>query len=419
MKAYLLTFESLTPLMLSERQTTQVTRSRDYISGTTLMGGMAKSYLRMHGLAPDAPDADFTQFFLQDLIRFGNLYPANFSCSLPIEEAVKPLPYSARSCKRWEGFKSQADESENDEHHGVVDHLLLWALFKKSSNLKIFEQNRYCRACHTKGITERLAPFHGYYQRYGAGQYERSSLNRRLITGTGINRRTGTVQEEILFNYEVLAELTADHKPQQFQGMVHLDDTVAQQFFDFLHDEAFDLRVGRARSRGFGSLRLSSCKPANMTTEDHFKRRLTDFDDSLKKSAEKFKVRLEPDFYFAITCCSDLILRTPDLRYYTCLETGVLAEELDLEDADNLELVYQHASTEKISGWNALWRLPKPVELAISKGSVFLFAYSGDAREDLIAKLYTLEQQGIGSRKSEGFDWVSVSDHFHQEETQL
>jgi CRISPR-associated protein Csx10 len=135
--------------------------------------------------------------------------------------------------------------------------------------------------------------------------------------------------------------------------------------------------------------------------------------------AETFGVELPSGFYFAVTCCSDLILRTCDLRYSTRLNAEILAAHLALADPEKLKLVYHHASTEKIGGWNALWRLPKPVKLAIGKGSVFLFAYTGDSQNLLIQQLYALEQQGIGNRKSEGFGWVSISDAFHQEGTQL
>ena len=412
MKSYLLTVQTLTPLLLSERQTTQTGTSLDYIPGSTLLGGLAGAYLRRRGLPPDAVDADFERFFLQDQICCGNLYPANFASFQTGAAPVKPLPHTARSCKRWPGFMPSVD---SQERHGVLDHLSLWALFKLSNNPKVFEQSRYCGECRTAGITERLAPFAGYYQRFGDGQYERSSLNRRLVTGTGVNRRTGTVQEEILFSYEVLAELTAERRPQQFQGLLRIDETVAGDFEPFLTEVAADLRVGRAKTRGFGRLQCAAPVPLNPAGAEQFAARLTAFDDHLKTTAADYHVALESGFYFAVTCCSDLILRTPDLRYRTSLDADALAGELELPDPAALRLIYQQASTERTSGWNALWRLPKPVELAVSKGSVFLFAYTGESQTELISKLHALEQRGIGSRQAEGFGRVSVSDEFHQE----
>jgi len=419
MKPYVLTFKALSPLLLRERQTTQTSRSYDYISGSTLLGGLAHSYLRKHGLSSDTIDMQFQLFFLHEQVRFGNLYPANFASFRPAPDPVKPLPKTARSCKRWEGFAYQVHETDTEDRHGVVDHLILWALFKESNNLNIFDENRYCQACRTLGRTERLDSFSGYYQRYAPGEYERSTLNRRLITGTGINRLTGTVSDEILFNYDVIAELTSDQQPQKFQGLVYLDDVVEQVILDFLTADSLDLRVGKAKTRGLGRLQLLSWEPVNTVPYTQFKKRLTDFDDYMKEVVETFKVQLEAAFYFSITCCSDLILRTRDLRYHICLEAATLARQLGLEDFGRLKLVYHHASTEKTGGWNALWRLPKQVDLAISKGSVFLFSYTGDSQDNLIDKLYTLEQQGIGSRKSEGFGWVSVSDKFHQEGIQV
>lgn len=412
MKSYLLTFRTQTPLLLSERQTGQTSQSLDYIAGSTFMGGLAMAYLRMHGLSPQTPDAVFNQFFQENLNRFGNLYPANVQSFRSSPYPVKPLPLTARSCKRWDGFTYRVHENA-EKRHGVADHLIRWGLFQETNNLELLDKtHRYCQVCGT----ERLDAFRGYYQRYAPHEYEHASLNRRLVTGTGINRLTGAVNENILFNYEVIAEMTAERKPQEFQGLLHLDDAVAPAFMDFLNADELNLRVGRAKTRGFGLLKLHQCEAAQFLTLEQFSERLKDFDAKVKEIAQTAD---DSPFYFAVTCCSDLILPTADGRYSTRLNENALAQQPGWKGMRGVKLIYHHAATCRVKGWNVVWRLPKPVELAIGKGSAFLFAYQGDARDELINKLYALEQQGIGSRTCEGFGWVSISDEFHQEDSQI
>lgn len=414
MKSYLLTFRTQTPLLLSERQTGQTSQSLNYIAGSTFMGGLAMAYLRMHGLTPQTPDAVFNQFFQEDSNRFGNLYPANFQSFRPSLEPVKPLPLTARSCKRWGGFTYRVHEDDEKRRDGVVDHLIRWGLFQETSNLELLDKtHRYCQVCGT----ERLDAFRGYYQRYAPHEYERASLNRRLVTGTGINRLTGTVNENILFNYEVISELTTSQKPQKFQGLLHLDDAVAPAFIDFLNTDGLNLRVGRAKTRGFGLLKLHQCETVQPLTFEQFSERLKQFDAKVKAIANASD---DSPFYFAVTCCSDLILPTADGRHSTRLDEEILAQQTGWKGMHGgVTLIYHHAATCRVRGWNVVWRLPKPVELAIGKGSAFFFAYQGDARDELINKLYALEQHGIGSRTCEGFGWVSISDEFHQEDAQI
>jgi CRISPR-associated protein Csx10 len=415
MKQYRLTFKTITPVMIGEHRTTQNSQSLDYIPGATLLGGLAYAYLRQKKLSPEQKDASFDRFFLEDQVRIGNFYPANFSSFLSLDVPVKPLPTTARSCKRWEGFKYQAQE----ECHGVVDHLIFWSLFKLSGNLNIFnEKNRYCQDCQR----ERIDVFHGFYRRYGPGQYKRADVNTRLVMGTGINRLTGTVEEEILFSREVIAEAGPDGEAQVFQGRIALDESVEQDFLDFLTSPTLHLRIGQAKTRGLGRLQLESPgqgrKPVPPISLKDFKDRLTQFDDAVKTQAKVYGFSLDDSFWFAVTCCSDAIIRANDLRYKTSLTANDMATQLKVGEND-IQFVYHDASVVKIRGWNTLWRLPKTVELAISKGSVFMFTYTKTPDDPFFQALYDLEQEGIGSRKAEGFGWIVISDEFHQEVTQI
>ena len=79
------------------------------------------------------------------------------------------------------------------------------------------------------------------------------------------------------------------------------------------------------------------------------------------------------------------------------------------------EVIYQSASTKRITGWNELWGTPRANDIAIDSGSVFLFASQKPLDEDLADRLYTLEEEGIGRRRAEGFGRICISDPFHLE----
>jgi len=57
--------------------------------------------------------------------------------------------------------------------------------------------------------------------------------------------------------------------------------------------------------------------------------------------------------------------------------------------------------------------LPKVTELAVQAGAVFL--YQMEKAADWTTRLERLEEQGVGSRRAEGFGRVLVCDPFHYE----
>jgi len=78
-------------------------------------------------------------------------------------------------------------------------------------------------------------------------------------------------------------------------------------------------------------------------------------------------------------------------------------------------LMYQAASTRRVTGWNELWGTPRTNEYAIDTGSVFLYTCSSEPGESELRSLFELEEQGMGRRRAEGFGRVCLSDTFHLE----
>ena len=405
---------SESPLNFRVSRSTASFETLKYIPGTALLGAFAAAHRKIR----DDKD-EFTRFFLAGEICFGNLYPANFQMRefsgtdlREDNQPVKPIPNTARSCKRFDGFNFKADEG-GKERHGVMDSLINWGLFALSGQTKIeiLRANKNCTYTDEHGECEELLDtFSGFYRRgEEVTEIGESKAKTRLLTRTGISRETGTVQEGILYNREVMNE------DQSFWGaMSFADESLYDDFYDFAEKVGHKgiLRIGNNLTRGLGKLgvpEIEEIDPENMAS---FKERINAFNQKFRTEAQAHCVDLPNQFYFPITLQSDAILPEVQLRYQTVLDGDYLQRIWNLSD---VALVYQNTSTRRVIGWNALFGLPKAAEWAISMGSVFLFGYSGTTDEHFYQKLYNIEQIGIGKRKSEGFGQVTIADAFHWE----
>lgn len=412
MKARLIV-SSESPLNFRVSRSTASFKTLKYIPGPALLGAFAAAHRKTRN------DTDeFTRFFLSGEIYFGNLYPANFADEFSNtdlqdnEQPIRPIPNTARSCKRFSGFRFKADVG-SQERHGVMDSLIDWGLFALSGQTKIETLNthRKCAYADKHGKCEELLDvFSGFYRR-GADITEigKPEAKTRLLTRTGISRETGTVQEGILYNREVLNE------GQSFWGIMHFtDESLCDDFYDFAERVAKRgmLRIGNNLTRGLGKLGIPQIQEFSTDDMASFKERVDAFNGKFHTEAQAHCVDLPHQFYFPITLQSDAIISDSQLRYQTALDGNYLHSVWNLSD---VTFVYQNASQRRIIGWNALFGLPKAAEWAISMGSVFLFGYDGTTDDCFYQSLYDIEQKGIGKRRLEGFGEITVSDAFHGE----
>ena len=404
---------SESPLTFRVSRSTASFETLKYIPGTALLGAFAAAHRKTRKNKRD----EFTQFFLSGGICFGNLYPANFQRDefsntdlRDDDQPVKPIPKTALSCKRFSGFRFKAD-ADNKERHGVMDSLIYWGLFVLSDQTKIeiFNTNRECAYVDKYGKCEELLDaFSGFYRR-GEDVIEigKSEAKTRVLTRTGISRETGTVQEGILYNREVINE------NESFWGtMFFTDELLYNDFYDFAEDVADKgiLRIGNNLTRGLGKLGVPQIEELNMENPEVVKKRAEAFNEKFHASAEIHDIDLPHQFYFPITLQSDAILVDSLLRYQTTLHENYIHHAWNLP---NTALIYQNAGQRYIAGWNSLFGLPKAAEQAISMGSVFLVGYDGMLDSGFYQNLYNIEEKGIGKRKSEGFGQVTVADTFH------
>lgn len=406
-----------TPLSFRAGREAAQSGTLSYIPGTVLRGGLAAA----HNIIRDDHE-EFADFFLRDRILFGNLYPASFAreAQAALDDAefpVRPLPATARTCKRFRGFRFMADE-EGKERHGVSDHLIPWALFALSGykNTMPLTAVADCQYEGDSGICgEPIDALDGFYRRgWEWHEIGKAEARKAIRTRTGISRTTGAAREEILYSREVLRQGTA------FWGTLRVED---QDLFDAFQSFVEDvihggwLRLGNNRTRGFGRVAVDLPLIQDEEDVDALIERAQTFDAKLREAAEDAEVDTPHGLYVPLTLTSDTILLDRLLRYRMRVDDEYLAQTWGLEGA---ELVYQAAGTRQLSGWSALWGLPKANEWLITKGSVFLFGFPEPAdRQSFYEILLRIQSEGIGARRSEGFGEVVVADPFHWEVNQV
>lgn len=454
MKYFALDLTVLSPLAIRADHAPDGAATTPYISGTALAGSLAG----VHRLLYPTAEENFARLFLSEQIQYPNLYPASLKKAEKQDDAKKqakkqeeqeqnnsqtdalpvyPLPKTARSCKRFPGFRPLTDHPDEEAGHGVRDTLFDWAIFELGDRShaslragllgeyelpgeKKKQKKQDCRQCG-----KAMHRFSGFYRRWestGDGSSARmaqTSVETRLQTHTGIDRRTGTVRDGVLYQRQVYEE--GSH----FSGIIKVPENEQpagelQRFIKQVGENGL-VRIGTGRTRGLGKVKIIlspiSDKQFGFAA---FKARLTKFDRVFQERAGSALRRAGASwkpgrFYFALTLHAPALIRDELLRYRGSIDETTL-HELTKLSLTGLERIYQAAGTTRVTGWNELWGMPKMQELAIESGSVFLFACPAPANDTLYDALFKLEEEGIGQRRGEGFGRVCVSDPFHLEE---
>ena len=401
------------PLSFRCSRSDEIADTLRYIPGSSLSGGLAASHSRLCPLRKE----EFARFFTSGKIHFGNLYPANFESkeldgdTLP----VRSLPATSRSCKRFSGFRFNADH-DDEERHGVSDHLIPWTLFalNNKTNTQVLEASETCSyQIDNKNCGESITPFNDGFYRHGYTPEAMgiSKIPIRVLTRTGISRARHAVSESILYNLEVLEE------NQKFRGTLHCEDeSLWDAFASFLEtaSEQELIYLGNSRTRGLGKLRVTYKEKIDRDDEmpEQIKQRVITFSEKLKETARTYNLNAPHSLYIPVTLESEVILRDALMRHQTAITRVYLERKWGLS---GMEPVCQFVTTRRVMGWNALAKLPRADDVAMAMGSVFLFGYNGAADDRLWKILSDIQGQGIGERREHGFGRVVIADSFHTE----
>jgi len=403
MKRIDLEIKALSPLAIGKQKPGgSVSETDDYISGTVIRGATAAQILQQSGHSSEdlsQNGGDFQRLFLSDRPAiFQNAYLATTDENVLSE--VQVLPATALSSKNKSGFKSRGN--------GVFDTLI--DRFCADAYGHLYDPN-----CPIDG--DRVDAFTGFYGKIN-NKYYKPSVNKRLLTRVGINRRRAVSEEQILYSIEVLNESQKQKENSSiYRGAIFLDDAIANHLHNFICDRANDFRLGGSVSRGLGKTVVNASPPTDVNST--LEKRVNKFNEKLQKRWQEWQVfSAIPDEelltnrkFFTLDLQADAIL-TDKWQRTTVISKVMLKEFAGIRDP-SLQLHVAYSSYDYRSGWNAAWGLMKDVELVTNKGGVYLFSVNGDRLDEWVTALEQLEINGVGDRTSEGFGQVQICNDFH------
>lgn len=425
---YLIRLTPNAPLLLGDRSGFgQFQETADFIPGSAVRGAIAgqllqscthPDYLHDHASCPARAECPFWQLFGQDEPYFGNAYPGTFG-------PVWPYPATARTCKRYPGWPTTADEQH--QSHGITDMLFADFAYNLVSDPQFpgrsflqpdlnevhwwpphtREQQGICSAA---GCGKSLQPATGYYAWQQNRTWPTKPLRVSQATHVGINRARSVAQDELLFTQESIQQ-DGEHA---FFSRVAAQTAKGQALQQLLSGSHF---VGRGRSRGHGEVRISieagGKFPSLGVRLLDFKHKAEDALAIYQKENGRVSKTL-PGQLFSLTLHAPAIFQTAGLPFR-------------IPDAHFLglppEVIFLRAwaRSEQIGGWDSAAQQPRRTQQAVQAGSVFLYFAPDETvpLSQLTTHLETLEMEGIGLERERGYGEVMVSTPFHVAKAQL
>jgi len=383
----MLTLKAESPLALHQRRASeQFGPTLDYLPGSTVRGALASLYLA--GESERAGDRLFRELFLSENVCFSDFLPGGG------QGLTQLYPATAAACKRF-------------DDHALTDSLLRLELAREMESSCPLELDNWgecpdCRSEDLAGKRDRIEP--GYY--LSVVNPARVRLRKRMVTGTAIERATGTAAHAMLFSHEVIEESSAEEEV-LFRGVVTAHDDRLRLALRDVAPYRQRLAVGYGRSRGLGQLSVHGWDSPPVEREALAERWAT-----LNRAAEVLWGRFDrkPDgHYFSLTLQSHLALENPAgepvLGEVTATDLGLPAEATRCRSV---------LSAVAVPGWNAAQGLPKADMWALRRGSVLLFRLPPEAdTAPTLDRLAQVEEQGAGLRRNEGFGRAIACDPFH------
>lgn len=409
MRRYRVTGVLEAPLVVRRERQSQRSEGVRYVSGTLLRGALAQAYLQEAG----QPDDTFARLFLDETqCRFG-----------PLDPGEQVFPRTAYSCKRESGFKGA------DSKHGVIDILADLLACRCHGRPPV---QRDCPKCQNH-----LKPLDGFWE-YREGQPVLASRRWRRSSAThvGIDRTTYTAAEGMLFSLPIVEPEPAEQEPAALVGWIDATDETAEVLRRLLASCDGIVRIGHARTRGYGRvrLRLNALQPSAVsegaTPPTSRLQSWLDFSQRMLSLLDMPQLTPDEHFLFTLTLPCGAVLVDQVLRY-TLDPSGMVPwlpplprPDPTLRAADHpavelgggrLQCVTAVAQHERLRGWNVAHGLPRQDEWAVSRGAVYAYMYTGGAEglDELARRLAELENMGLGARRNEGFGTVVICDEFH------
>lgn len=333
--------------------------SYSYLPGSMIRGALIGRYLQRH--QPQNTDilTDETvrQLFFNGSTRYLNayLYSQNQRRTLPLPKSwIKEKKAELKDSKSMSVYDLSVEEPELESPKPVGDYF--WEK-DSSGSVILYTVNRRINIHNLRDRRKgRSAP---------------DKLN--PTTNKVVETRDGEI-----FRYEAL------DAGQSFQAVILCADIDVALFQKLLDPP--DIWIGGSQSAGYGHHKIS-----NISIYDEW--------HETNIPVEK---RQENTTSLSITLLSDLIVRDKSGQYAPIPPTHLLSECLGV----SLKLQSSYVGFTTIGGFNRKWGLPLAQVPAIEAGSVFVYDYVDELTTE---QILTLEWEGIGERRVEGFGRIAVN----------
>ncbi len=354
----------------------------DYIPGSVIRGMLINAFLRKQPADNDAATGHLHALFFSKQVRFLNAYP--FSAD---SQRTLPVPNSLKVKK-------------SDPNGDALDFVANAHLSGSNAVVEAIESGDSYRSLQHYGVA---------FSQGSLSTTPQPVLNLHVHTQRDAEWGRATRGAGAVYRYESLP------KGESFEAVI-LGNETEVAFLQELLSNTDHWQLGKSRSAGYGQVQLSEPKPLPYNwREADVLFSLPDIEDPYDEDEEDpiefedFPVRGLVQF----TALSDLILRNSQ-GMYTNSPIPALMATLGLDET-HLELSRSRWSgpvaftkTTVLSQFNRKWSMPTPQIPAIKAGSVFVLHFT-EACPLQWKDLLTLEKQGLGGQRTEGFGRIAFA----------
>ena len=361
MKKIRVKIETLSPIVLATRtNTTVMTSSHDFFSGTLVRGMLAERYIEAKNLGAQAQeDEDFLGLFF-DKLRFVAAYPVRASDG----KRASLVPASVQRLKDGEAVRDLLSDAPE-------------AGYKTLRGFAVIEDGGIEKVDVAKNISLHMS---------------RSNVKERQNRERGISsleRLAGRSRDGAIYNYEAV------EKGVRFEGEIFGEDAALESFMDALGTASWTAQAGRARHAQYGACRVQL--------------ELVEFvPESVEPDADnRVNLRLETP-----------LLAADDLLSSAAAALQQIVDRLNEGSAGGFSL---HAYDPKrsaaqgdventvfadfveVDNFVGIWGMKRPRAVALAAGSVFAVEKESAWTESDKERLQRLLYDGVGARTEEGF----------------
>lgn len=361
MKKIRVKIETLSPIVLATRtNTTVMTSSHDFFSGTLVRGMLAERYIEAKNLGSQAQeDEDFLGLFF-DKLRFVAAYPVRASDG----KRASLVPASVQRLKDGEAVRDLLSDAPE-------------AGYKTLRGFAVIEDGGIEKVDVAKNISLHMSR---------SNVKERQNREREI---SSLERLAGRSRDGAIYNYEAV------EKGVRFEGEVFGEDAALESFMAVLGDASWTAQAGRARHAQYGACRVQ-LEPVEFMPE------------SVEPDADnRINLRLETPLLAADDLLSSAAAALQQIvdRLNEGTAGGFSLHAYDPKrsaaqgDVENTVF----ADFVEVDNFVGIWGMKRPRAVALAAGSVFAVEKESAWTESDKERLQRLLYDGVGARTEEGF----------------